>query len=75
MSRLQTTCVFVCVCVCVCECAMPCNLVERYQYSQEPVADMFSARQATLKMKAPDSSETLVPVYQSICITNKKAGI
>ena len=54
MSRLQTTCVFVCVCV------MSCNLVDRHQYSQDPVAAIFSAGQATLKMKAPDSSKTLV---------------
>jgi len=53
---------------------MPCNLVDRYQYSQEPVAAILSAGQATLKMKALDSSKTLIPVYESTCITNKKAG-
>jgi len=29
-------------------CVMPCNLVDRYQYSQEPVAAIFSAGQAWL---------------------------
>ena len=75
MSRLQTSHVFVFVCVCVCVCVMPCNLVDRNQYSQEPVAAIISAGQATLKMKAPDSSKMLVPVYQNTCLTNKKAGI
>jgi hypothetical protein len=53
---------------------MPCNLVDRYEYFQVPVAAIFSAGQATLKMKVPDSSKTLIPVYRSTCMTNKKAG-
>ena len=67
MSRFQTSC------VCVCVCVMPCHLVDRYQYSQEPVAAIFSAGKATLKMKAPYSSKTLVPVYQTTWC-NKQEG-